>query len=132
MAIRAVSAQIEKNRFGKEYVGRAKAAVSRSDPMPNPLTDIPDALDTAIAASLQARREKLVRRVRNQRIRMYVALGLSGCVALFALAAYLIGDYAAARFSAMTACIVFAFTCITGLAARKRAVDALREADQPR
>jgi hypothetical protein len=50
---------------------------------------------------------------------MYIALGLSGCVALFALAAYLIGDYAAARSSAMTACIVFAFTCITGLAARK-------------
>lgn len=100
--------------------------------MPNPLTDIPDALDAAIAASLQARREKLVRGVRNQRIRMGIALALSGCITLFALAAYLIGDYAAARFCAMSACIVFAFTIITGAAARKRAVDALRETDQPK
>jgi hypothetical protein len=100
--------------------------------MPSPSTDLPDMLDEAIAASLQARREKLVRRVRNQRIRLLIALGLSGCVAIFALAAYLIGDHAAARSSAMTAYIVFAFTCITGLTARKRAVDALREAEEPK
>jgi hypothetical protein len=71
-----------------------------------------------------------VRRVRNQKIRMAIALGLSGCIALFALAAHLIGDHAAARFCAMNACIVFAFTCIAGAAARKRAVEALREMDQ--
>jgi hypothetical protein len=100
--------------------------------MPSPLTDIPDALDAAIAASLHTHREILPRRVRNQRIRMLIALGLSGCVALFALAAYLIGDYAAARSCAMTACMVLAFTCITGLAARKRALDALRETDSPK
>jgi hypothetical protein len=98
--------------------------------MPSPLTDIPDALDAAIAASMEARRDKLLRRVRNQRIRMRIALGLSGCIALFALTAYLVGDYAAARFCGMSACVVFAFTCIVGAAARKRAVDALREADQ--
>jgi putative Mn2+ efflux pump MntP len=100
--------------------------------MNSPLADTPDAFDAAIAASLQARREKLMRGVRNQRIRMRIALGLSGCIALFALAAYLIGDYAAARFCAMNACVVFAFTCIVGAAARKRAVDALREADRPK
>lgn len=77
------------------------------------------------SASLQTRREKLVRGVRNQRIRMGIALALSACIALFALAAYLIGDHAAARFCAMVACVVFAFTSITGLAARKRALDAL-------
>lgn len=98
--------------------------------MPSPLTDTSEALDAATTASLQARGENLVRRVRNQRIRMFIALGLSGCVALFALAAYLIGDYAAARFCATSACIVIAFTITTGAAARKRAVDALREADQ--
>jgi hypothetical protein len=100
--------------------------------MPSPSTDMLDTLDVAIAASLQARHEKLLQRVRNQKIRMLMALGLSGCVALCALAAYLIGDYAAARFCAMTACIAFAFTCVTGLAARTRAVYALREADQPK
>jgi hypothetical protein len=41
-----------------------------------------DLLDAAIAASLQARREKLVRRVRNQNIRLLIALGLAGCVAV--------------------------------------------------
>jgi hypothetical protein len=100
--------------------------------MPIPLIDTPDTLDAATAVSVQARREKLVRRVRNQRIRMFIALGLSGCIALFALAAYLIGDHAATRFCALTACLTFAFTIITGAAARKRAVDALRETDQPK
>jgi hypothetical protein len=99
--------------------------------MPSPLTDIPDALDAAIAASLQARREKLARRARNQRIRMRVALGLSGCIALFSLAAYLIGDYAAARFCAMAACVVFTFTLIAGVATRKKAVYESREMDRP-
>jgi hypothetical protein len=100
--------------------------------MNSPLTDLPDALDAAIVASVKARREKLVRRVRNQRIGMRIALGLSGCVALFALAAYLIGDYAAARGCAMTACVVFAFTCISGAAARRKAVQALRETERPK
>jgi hypothetical protein len=96
-----------------------------------PSQHTPDKLDALIAASLQSRREKLQRRVQNQRIRLLIALGLSGCVALFAFAAYLIGDHAAARPLAMTAYLVFGFTCVTGLAARKRAVDALREADHP-
>jgi hypothetical protein len=98
--------------------------------MPIPLIETPDALDAAIAASLQARREKLVRGVRNQGILMRVILGLSGCEAVFALAAYLNGDYAAARFCALTGCIVFAFAYIAQIAARKKAVDALREIDR--
>ena len=96
-----------------------------------PGQDTLDVLDTLIATGLQARRGTLVRRVRNQKIRLLIALGLSGCVALLVLTAYLIGDHAAARSLATTAYLVFTFTCITGLAARKRALDALREADQP-
>jgi hypothetical protein len=95
-----------------------------------PSQHTPDKLDALIAASLQSRREKLQRRAQNQKTRMLIALALSGCVALFALAAHLIGDHAAARSLAMTA-YLFGFTCVTGLAARKRAVDALREADHP-
>jgi len=98
--------------------------------MPIPINAV-DLLDAATAASLQSRRETLIRRVRTQKIRLLITLGLSGCVALFALAAYLIGDHAAARFCAMTAYLVLGFTCITGLAARKRALDALREANEP-
>jgi hypothetical protein len=99
--------------------------------MPTPLIETPDALDAAIAASIGARRERLIRGVRNQRIRLCIALGLSGCVALFALAAHLIGDHAAARFCALIAYLVFAFTCVVGAVARKRAVDAVRETDRP-
>jgi hypothetical protein len=100
--------------------------------MPSPLTDLPDAFVAATTASHQARREKLIRRVRIQRILMRIVLGLSGCEALFALAAYLNGEYAVARFCAVTGCIVFAFAYIAGTAARKKGIDALREADQPK
>jgi hypothetical protein len=99
--------------------------------MPSPLTDISNPLDAATTASLHARRERLQRRVRNQRIRTRIALGLSGCIAIFGIAAYLIRDYPAARSCAMMACVVFAFTLIGGAAARKKAVEALREIDRP-
>jgi hypothetical protein len=71
--------------------------------MPGPVSDLPDEFVAATTASLQTGREKLWRRVRNQKLRMPLTFRLSGCVALFALAAYLIGDYAAARFRAMVA-----------------------------
>jgi hypothetical protein len=89
-----------------------------------------DTLDLAIAASFQSRREKLTRRLRIQTILVRLILGLSGCEALFALAAYLNGDYSAASFCAITGCIVFTFAYIAQIAARKKAVDALREADK--
>ena len=95
-----------------------------------PSQDTHDVLDTLIATSLQARREKLVRRVRMQKVLVRIVFGLSACEALFALAAYLNGDYAAARFCAITGCIVFAFAYIAQVAARKKAVAALREMDQ--
>jgi hypothetical protein len=99
--------------------------------MPNPLTDLPDSFVAATAASLQAQREKLTRRVRIQRILMRIVFGLSACEALFALAAYLNGDYAAASFCAVMGCFVLAFAYIAQTAARKKAVDALRESDRP-
>jgi hypothetical protein len=100
--------------------------------MPSPSTDLPEAFVTATTVSLQARREKLMRRLRNQRILIRIVLGLSGCEALFALAAYLNGEYPVARFCAITGFIVFAFAYIAGRAARKKAVNALREVDQPK
>lgn len=98
--------------------------------MPTPLTNTPDALDAATAASLQSRREKLLRRVRNQRIRMRIALGLSGCIAVFAFTAYLIGDYTAAKFCALIALISFVFNSVSGMAARKAVLEALQRFDQ--
>jgi hypothetical protein len=92
--------------------------------------DTPQALDVAIAAGLQSRRERLIRAVRIQRIRIRAAYGLSACVALCALAAFVAGDPKAAAISAVTACVTFSFTFIAGEAGRKQAVDALRETDQ--
>jgi hypothetical protein len=99
--------------------------------MPRQMVETPQALDAALAVILQFRREKLLRRVRSHRILMRIILGLSGCEALFALAAYLNGDYAAARFCALTGCMVFAFASIAQIAARKKVVDALRAMDPP-
>jgi hypothetical protein len=56
------------------------------------LINTPQALDAAIAASRHARRERLVRAVRNQRIRTRVAFGLSAGVAICALLAFFCAD----------------------------------------
>jgi hypothetical protein len=45
--------------------------------MPSPLFETPDALEAAIAASLQARRDKLIRSMRNRRIGMRIVFVLS-------------------------------------------------------
>jgi Na+/H+ antiporter NhaD/arsenite permease-like protein len=99
--------------------------------MPRQLIDTPQSLDTALVASQQARREKFARRVQNQRIRTRIVFGLSTCIALFALVAYLIRDYAAARFCFMAACVCFTFAYFVGAAARKQAINALRDFDWP-
>lgn len=111
--------------------------------MPTSLIDSPRALDAAIAASRYARRETLVRAVRNQRIRTRIAFGLSGCIGLFALVTFFIaGGHApllsrhlplpneAAVVIAALACLSFAMTYVGGKAGMKKAVESLREMDQ--
>ena len=99
--------------------------------MPGPIIDTPQALDAAIAAHRQARREKLLRSVRNQGIRTRVALALTGCMALLALAACFIAhDREAAATLAIITCVTFGVTYAAGTAGRKKAIDSLREMDQ--
>jgi len=99
--------------------------------MPSPLIDTPQALDAAIAANRRARREKLLRAVRNQRIRTRVAFGLSGCVAVLALIAFFFaGDKQAAASIGFMASMTFAITYFAGKAGQKKALDSLRELDQ--
>jgi hypothetical protein len=99
--------------------------------MPSPMIDMPQALDAAIAAGREARREKLLRTARNQRIRTRMALGLSGCIAVGALAAFfLAGDREAAALIAVMACITVNVTIISGQAGRKKVIESLREMDQ--
>jgi hypothetical protein len=100
--------------------------------MPSPLIDPPEALDAAIAAGRHAQRERLVRAVRNQRIRSRVAFGLSGCVAIFALVAFLFAkDDEAAAILGIMACVTFGFSYVAGKSGGKKAEDALRKIDQP-
>jgi hypothetical protein len=99
--------------------------------MPSPLIDMPQALDAAIAASRQARRERLLRAVRNQRIRTRVAFALTACMAPFALTAFFVAhDPAAAETIAVMTCVNFAITYSAGRTGQKKAVDALRELDR--
>jgi uncharacterized membrane protein YadS len=96
--------------------------------MRNSLIDTPQALDVAIAANLQARREKLVRTIRNQRLRTGVGFGLCGCMALFALATFFLADdHEAATIIAIMTCVLAGFTYVAGKAGRKKEVDSLRE-----
>lgn len=99
--------------------------------MPSPLINTPQALDAAIAASRHARRERLVRAVRNQRIRARVAFGLSAGVAICALIAFFFaGDHEAGVIVALMACMSFGWTYAAGKTGQKKAVDSLREMDQ--
>jgi hypothetical protein len=100
--------------------------------MPEQLIDTSQDLDAALAASLQSRRERLERAVRNQRLRMRVAFASSGLIAIFAVTALLAKDSKAAAFLAAMACVTFAFVGMSGIAARKRVAEALRELDWPK
>jgi len=99
--------------------------------MPSTSVNAAHALDAATAATRQFRRERLLRRVRRQRIGTRVVFGLSGCQALLGLAAFFSArDPKAAEAIAMMTCITFGFACVVGTAGRKKALDALRELDQ--
>ena len=93
--------------------------------------DTPQALDAAIAASRQARREKLLRAARTQRSRTSVGLALSGVAVLFALPAYFwAGDPEAATVIVVIGFISFGYTLVARRAGTKKLAEALREADQ--
>ena len=99
--------------------------------MLSPLIDTPQALDAAIATSRNARREKLVRAVQNQKIRTRVAYGLSTAVAIFALIAFFFaGDHEAGVILALMACLSCSWTYAAGKTGQKKAVDSLREMNQ--
>jgi hypothetical protein len=99
--------------------------------MPSPLIDTPQALDSAIAACRHAHSGKVVRAVRNQRIRTWIALGMSGCVAIGALFAFFVlGDHEAGVISSLIACMTFGFTFLAEAGGQKKGVDSLREMDQ--
>ena len=99
--------------------------------MGDPLIDTPQALDFAIAASLQVRRERLVRAVRNQGLRAGIAFGLSGCLALLALAAFFVAhDIEASAVITFMTFLTFALTCWASKLGRSKVVNELREMDQ--
>jgi hypothetical protein len=102
--------------------------------MSRSLIDAPQALDAAIAARLQLHREKLLRAERRRRILTPVCFGLSGCIAILALAAFFLAhDREAARSGAAIACVTLSMTTFAYFAAksaRNKAIDSAREMDQ--
>jgi hypothetical protein len=95
------------------------------------LIDASQALDEAIAACRQSRREKLLRATRNQRIRTPVALALAGCVFLLAFVAFFVArDLEAANILFLIGIVTSFTTAIAGSAARKKSLSLLRETDQ--
>ena len=99
--------------------------------MSSPLIDTPQALDEAIAASRQSRREKVVRAIRNQRIRTQVAFALAACIFLSALVAFFVArDSRAAMLLFVIATITSFTTAAAGNAGRKKSLNSLQEMDQ--
>jgi len=93
----------------------------------------PEALDTLIAASLQSRRDKLVRAIRNQRIRTRFGFACSASIALLSLAAiFFAHDNEAATILAIMACLTFGFAYFVGKASQKKLADSLRRFDKPK
>jgi hypothetical protein len=97
------------------------------DQMPSPLIDTPEALDAAIAAAVQTRREKLLHIAGGKGIRIRVAYACTAFVALCAVAALLADDRLAATMLALEACILIGVVSIANQAARRKALRELQE-----
>jgi len=99
--------------------------------MSDPLIDTPQALDAAIAASLEVRRDRLARKLRTQTLRVGVVFGMTGCMALGALAAlFVVHDSEVAAVIAMMTLMTFGFTYVAWKYGRGRLLDDLRAMDQ--
>ncbi len=99
--------------------------------MQTQLIDTPQALDAAIAANRQARRERLLRASRNQVTRTKVGLALSGSVALAALPAYFwASDAEAATVILVIGAISFSYVLAVGRVSKKKWAEALQEAEK--
>jgi hypothetical protein len=99
--------------------------------MPTQPIDTPDIMDALIAASLQSRRQRLLRNARRQRIATRVGFGGSACVALLALAAYFFaGDRDAAVLCASIAFVTFITPFVAWKAGRKMTDNLLGQLDK--
>jgi len=91
------------------------------DPMPTQPAATPEALDALIAASLQSRREALMRSARRQRIATRVAFSCSGCITLLALAAFFLArDPDAGAILTTMALVTLTFAYLAGKANQKK------------
>jgi len=92
---------------------------AQSAAQPNATMDVTQTFEATVAASQDARRARLLRRQRIRRITILVAFGLSGVIAMLALAAvFLTTDREAAIVCAMMAVISFSFTTMAFLTAK--------------
>lgn len=98
--------------------------------MPSPSIETPEAFEAAIEASLQVRRERLLRAVRNRGMRTGIALGLAASMVVLAFTAFVAGDREAATLIALMAFLTAGVICVARNAGLKKALDSLREMDR--
>jgi hypothetical protein len=95
--------------------------------MPNRLIDTPQALDAAIEASVQSRRESLLRAARGEGMRL--AEVLAGLVALLAIAEFFV-EPKRAGYAAFIACLSIGSVYVSRKARQKKAIRELREMEK--
>ena len=100
---------------------------------PDAAVDGPQAFESAVAASREARRARLSRAVRIRKILTPIAFGLSGVIVVLALAArFLAGDREAAAVCAMIAAVSLSFTTMAFVSAehaRQKAAQSALQVD---
>lgn len=88
---------------------------------------LPDTVDAATAAALQARRDKLLRIAQGAGTRSRMAYGFTAVIAICAIGALWDGDRRAAAIIGLQACWVFGFAVISNRLTRRQALRELQE-----
>lgn len=109
--------------------GRSRLAGARL--MSGPVIDTQRALDDAIPATLQVRRERHLRSLRSQRLRVGVVLGLSAVLAFFSVAAILVAkEMQAAAATGFMAVLTYTFAFYALRSGQMRIASELRSLDR--
>jgi hypothetical protein len=99
--------------------------------MASPMLDAVQALDTALSAGRRDRRQRLLRAIRNQRVRSWIAVTSSASIAVGAALAWVAGDREACAILAMMACLCGFFAVMAMFAGSRKAARALHRDAEP-
>jgi hypothetical protein len=100
---------------------------TKTDPMPSPLIDSPDALDAATAAARRARHDRLLRIAQGKGVRSRAGYACLAITAICAVVAFVEGGRLQALIIGTQTCLLIGFVFIGGKAARREALRKLQE-----